>query len=98
MTFMQVIEFKTSRYNDVNELVNGWMRETEGKRTATHAVMTSDRDRPGSYLEIVEFPSYDAAMANSNLPETGKFAARMNELCDEPPVFHNLDVMRDESL
>ncbi|MBK1788695.1 hypothetical protein [Prauserella cavernicola] len=96
MTFVQLIEFKTTRYNEMNSLIDGWLRETEGKRTAAHAVMTQDRDHPGTYLEIVEFPSYDEAMANSNLPETSKFAEKMSALCDGPPVFHNLDVVRDD--
>ena len=98
MTFMQLIEFKTSHLDEFNEILDRWMSETEGKRTATHAVMTSDRDNPGTYLEIVEFPSYEEAMRNSTLPETGKFAERIQSLCDAPPVFHNLDVVREERL
>ncbi|MFF5992452.1 hypothetical protein [Prauserella flavalba] len=98
MTFMQLIEFSTSRYDEMNELMESWMRETEGKRTATHAVMGSDRDHPGTYVELVEFPSYEEAMKNSDLPETSRFAERMTALCDGPPVFHNLDVVRDEKL
>ena len=55
--------------------------------TATH-----DRDRPDTYILIVEFPSYEAAMANSALSETADFAERLAELCDSPPTFRNLDV------
>jgi hypothetical protein len=43
----------------------------------------------------VEFPSYEEAMANSELPETAEFAARLMELCDGPPTFRNLDVLRE---
>ncbi|PXY32366.1 hypothetical protein [Prauserella muralis] len=98
MTFMQLIEVKTSRYDELNELMEGWMAATEGKRTATHALLTGDRDHPGTYLQLVEFPSYEEAMRNSELPETNDFAGRLQELCDEPPVFHNLDVLRDQKL
>src|SRR5438309_2356429 len=98
MTFVQLIEFKTSRLEELNQIMDRWMSETEGKRTATHAVVMSDRDNPGTYLEIVEFPSYDEAMRNSNLPETGKFAKQITDLCDAPPIFHNLEVMRDQEL
>jgi hypothetical protein len=42
----------------------------------------------------VEFPSYQEAMTNSGLPETGEFADRLAQLCDGPPVFRNLDVRR----
>jgi hypothetical protein len=43
---------------------------------------------------MVEFESYDAAMENSNRPDTGEYAARMAELCDGPPTFYNLDVVQ----
>ena len=98
MTFVQLIEFRTSRADELNDLMDQWLRETEGKRTATRAVVMSDRDHPETYVEMVEFPSYDEAMRNSNLPETGKFAQRITELCDAPPVFHNLEVVRTQAL
>jgi hypothetical protein len=53
---------------------------------------TSDRDRPNTYVNIIEFESYESAMENSNRPETSAFAARMAGLCDGPPNFYNLDV------
>ena len=33
-------------------------------------MLTRDRDRPNTYVDIVEFPSYEDAMKNSELPET----------------------------
>jgi hypothetical protein len=45
-------------------------------------------------VQIVEFPSYEEASANSELPETAEVAARLAELCDGPPTFRNLDVAR----
>lgn len=98
MTFVQVIEYKTSRPEQLNEIMDHWLSETQGKRTATHAVLMSDRDQPGTYMELVEFPSYDEAMRNSALPETGKFAKQITNLCSEPPIFHNLEVVRDDKL
>ncbi|MEV4599026.1 hypothetical protein AB0K15_16640 [Amycolatopsis sp. NPDC049253] len=98
MSFVQVIEFKTSHPDELNELMDEWKTATQGSRTATHAVVMSDRDNPGTYMEFVEFPSYEEAMRNSELPETAKFAERIGKLCDGPPVFHNLEVVRDERL
>jgi len=46
----------------------------------------------------VEFPSYEEAMRNSNLPETDKIFREMVALCDEMPTFTDLDVVRDEQL
>jgi hypothetical protein len=92
LTFIQVIEISTTRPDDVLALVEEWDAATAGRRTAQRGTFTVDRDRPNTYLQIVEFPSYDAAMANSELPETASFAERMAALCDGPMVFRNLDV------
>ena len=47
---------------------------------------------------MVDFPSYEAATANSSLPETGEFAEKLAKLCDGPPTFRNLDVRRTDDL
>ena len=94
MTFIQLIEYSTSRNDELNALVDEWLAETEGKRSTGRATMCSDRDDTNRYVEIVEFPSYEDAMANSALPETAAFAERMGKLCDEGPAFRNLDVLR----
>ena len=95
MSFIQIIEFTTSRADDLNALLDEWLERTQGKRTASRGVQCRDRDGTNRYVQIVEFPSYEAAMANSELPETTELAARLADLCDEPPTFRNLDVTRD---
>lgn len=92
MAFIQIIEFTTARPGDVEALINEWQEQTAGRRTAQRGTFTADRDRPDVYVQIVEFPSYEEAMANSELPETAAFAERLNELCDGPMGFRNLDV------
>jgi len=94
MTFIQIIEVTTTRPQEIQELVQEWSARTEGRRTAYRATFTADRDRPGTYVQIVEFPSNQEAMANSGLPETGEFAEKLARLCDSPPAFRNLDVRR----
>ena len=94
MAFIQVIEVTTTRPEEIQELVQEWSAKTAGRRTASRATFTADRDRPGTYVQIVEFPSYREAMTNSGLPETGEFAGKLAGLCDGPPVFRNLDVQR----
>jgi hypothetical protein len=94
MSFIQIIEFTTSRGDEVNSLLDEWLEKTEGKRTATRGTQCRDRDRADTYVQIVEFPSYEAAMANSELPETAEVAARLEKLCDAPATFRNLDVGR----
>jgi hypothetical protein len=90
--FVQIIEFRTSRIKEIEEL--GRPSRTEGSSPATfrRITATADHDRPGTYYTIVEFDSYESAMENSNRPETSDFAAQFAALCDEPPVFRNLDV------
>jgi hypothetical protein len=89
--FVQIIEFQTSRPDEVKALGEQYRDRDPG--TARRSTVTADRDRPGYYLNIVEFDSYESAMENSNRPETAEFAAKMMELCDGPPKFYNLDVV-----
>ena len=95
MKFIQIIEFTTSRADELDAMLDEWLEKTQGKRTATRGVEARDRDRPNTYVQIIEFPSFEDAMANSELPETAEVAARLAELCDGPPTFRNLDVARD---
>ena len=95
MKFIQIIEFSTSRADELDAMLDEWLDKTQGKRTATRGVEARDRDRPNTYVQIIEFPSFEDAMANSELPETAEVAARLAELCDGPPTFRNLDVARD---
>ncbi len=98
MAFIQIIEITTSRPEEIQGLMDEWVTKTEGKRRTHRSTLTADRDRPGTCLQIVEFPSYEDAMANSSLPETGEFAERLVKLCDGPPAFRNLDVRRVDDL
>ncbi|MFG2330491.1 ester cyclase [Streptomyces sp. NPDC048604] len=98
MTFVQIIDCKTSRVDDLNRLMDQWVEQTEGKRTATHSIVGKDRSDASHVVEIVEFPSYDVAMRNSQLPETDRIFREMVALCDEMPTFTDLDVVRDEAL
>ncbi len=98
MAFVQIIEFTTTRPDEVEALVSEWRTKTAGRRTAQRATVTQDRERPNTYVQIVEFPSYEDAMANSNLPETASFAERLGHLCDGPMLFRNLDVRSVEEM
>ena len=98
MAFVQLIEFKTSRIDEFNALLDEWLQVTEGRRTPTRALQTKDRDNPDTYMQIVEFPSYEKAMENSARPETAAFARRLADLCDGEPVFRNLDLVREDQM
>jgi hypothetical protein len=98
MAFLQIIEVTTTRIDEVESLMDEWVRRTEGRRKTQRSVLTEDRDRPNTFVQIVDFPSYEEAMANSSLPETAEFADKLAKLCDAPPSFRNLDVRRTDDL
>ena len=97
MKFVQIIEYTTSKPDEIAKIMDAWMAATEGKRTPTREVTGKDRDDSDRYVQIVEFPSYEEAMENSELPETSQFAGQIQALCDGPAVFRNLDVVREDT-
>ncbi len=98
MSFIQIIEMVTTQPEEAERLVDEWKAQTEGRRSAQRGTLTKDRDRPDTYVQIVEFASYEDAMANSALPETTAFAERLAKLSDAPMKFLNLDVQRVDDL
>jgi hypothetical protein len=96
--FVQVIDFETTKPEEMNALMNAWESETKGmRRMSVKGLLTHDREHKNHYMEIVEFPSYEIAMENNEKPSTQKFAGRMQELCSSGPRFVNLDVERRDS-
>ena len=98
MAFIQLIEFTTAQPDAVEALVGEWMAQTAGRRTARRGTFTKDRERPDTYVQIVEFDSYEDAQANSELPETASLAKRLADLCDGPMSYRNLEVHRVEEM
>jgi hypothetical protein len=98
MAFIQIIEMRTSKIDEVEALMDEWMAKTEGRRKAHRAVLAEDRDHPGTSVQVVEFSSYEEAMANSDMPETSDYAVRIAASCDAPLAFHNLSARRVDDL
>lgn len=90
--FVQVIEWRSSRIDEVRKLNEEW-RERFSAMGPSRVTVCGDRDEQGKYLTVVEFASYEDAMKNSQDPATSEFAERMAALCEGPPTFHNLDVI-----
>lgn len=93
--FVQVIEWKTSKWDEVQKLNEEW-RERFPKTGFGRLLVGADRDSTGSFMTVVEFESYEAAMKNSEDPVTSEFAEKMAALCDGPATFRNLDVVQVE--
>lgn len=89
MAFIQIVEYETDRADELQAL----MDEAEERGDGSYSYqLTQDHDRPNHYMMIVEFPSYEAAMANSARPETDRLAKQMSTMTTSGPRYHNLDV------
>jgi hypothetical protein len=96
--FVQIIEYRTSKPDEIKALMDdyGAKREAEGEGPApVRGITCADRDESGRYFAIVEFASYEDAMANSRRADTTEFSAQMMALCDGPGKFYNLDLTEE---
>lgn len=96
MGYFQLIEVRTDDFAAFEQLHEQWLAETEGERTVVQEWIFRDRDRPDTYLVMVEFPSVEAAATNNDLPATARIAEGMATLAAEPPGFRNLDLVRQD--
>ena len=95
MPFIQIIDFETGNFDEMQAAVEEFRKATEGKRGTTRARTGKDRDRENHYVTIVEFASYEEAMRNNDLPETAALAEKMQKLSSGPPTFTDLIDSRD---
>lgn len=97
MSFIQIIEIRTSKLDEMRALEEEWEQATAGKRTLRRSILTRDRNDPDLVRVLAFFDSYESAMENSNLSETQEFSAKWAALADAPPTFIDLDVIEDRS-
>lgn len=90
--FVQLIEFRTDRIAEWSSIQDRFIAALEDRRTTRWSIVGADRDRPGTYLALVEFPDHDAAMANSAHPGTAVWFKELQAICLDEPQFRNLDV------
>jgi hypothetical protein len=87
--FIQVIQAKSSRRDEVRALIREWGEQsTEGTGFLGGTYGFTDDDE---FIGVVRFESREQAMANSGRPETDAMATKMAELMDGPPTFHDCD-------
>ena len=89
--FVQLIEFQTTRIDEVRALERRWRDAIEGAGAATAMSITKDRDRHNRYVWMIEFPSSEDAARSDELDETQYIAEQLMKLADGPAVFRNLD-------
>lgn len=97
MAFVQIMDIHTSNFDALLDLDRQWRAATEGKRTLRREVVAQDRSDPNRYLILAFFDSYESAMENSNLPETGEIAGRFGDFTDRPVAFSDFDIIQDLS-
>lgn len=88
--FIQIIQGKCTRQDELRALAEEWGREmapgAEGWLGGTYG-FTDDNQ----FLGVVRFESREAAQANSERAEQGDWARRMEELMDGPVEYHDCD-------
>lgn len=97
MSFIQIIDSRTKRFEEMSALDEQYTKDTAGKGTYRRSIVCRDRNDPDRYLTLVFFDSHEEAMRNSELPETQALAEKMMALVDGPPTFLDLDVVEDHA-
>ena len=90
--FIQLVEFEATDIDAVAVALERFRDEHPGVLTASASTIVEDRDRPGTYISIVEFPSHEIAMEQQSNPATSEFSASLAKVMSGPPRFRNLDV------
>ncbi|GGP42551.1 hypothetical protein [Streptomyces melanogenes] len=101
MKFAQIIDFETERADEMRELIRQYEEtaRAQGRKLGpSHRTLLRDRANPNRYLAVVEFDSYEEAMANSDAPETTELAKQLAALSTRPPAFTDCDVAESEDL
>jgi hypothetical protein len=95
---IQLIEYWTDRFDEVDSLLTDWVTDSQGQRTATRTRVGQDRHDPQHYIEVLEFNSVEDAELNSQLPVTDAVHQRFVPLCSRGPFFTDLLIHRDTVL
>lgn len=101
MKFTQIIEFHTDRVDELRALVQEYedqVRMEDRPDKPRHRTLLQDRDNPRRFLAVVQFESYESAMANSAHQETTALSQKLATLTLEPPAFTNCDVLEDKDI
>ena len=95
--FVQIIEFKTSRIKEIEEL--GRPSRTEGSAPPTfrRIVATADRDHPGTYFHHRRLRVL--RLGHGEFRPAGNVRVRCQDggTVRGPVIFHNLDVMWEDT-
>jgi hypothetical protein len=91
--FVQLIEFHARDLDGFRALEEEWRQRMGRETTARWMVVTADRDRADTYVQLVAFPDHASAMRNSEHPVTTEVSKKMQEVTEGEAHFRNLDVV-----
>ena len=95
MAFVQIIEFRTDKLDQIRSGGEDYEKDLAGKHKVRRRVVAEDRDHPGRYFLMAFFDSYEDAMQNSAMPETDALSKKLAALVDGPPSFSNLNIIEE---
>ena len=88
--FIQIIQGRCTRHEELHALLDRWAEElgpgADGWLGGTYGFTDDDQ-----FVAVVRFEDRERAMANSQRPEQGAWAAEMMALFDGPVEFHDCD-------
>ncbi|GAB3868250.1 hypothetical protein GCM10028801_43950 [Nocardioides maradonensis] len=88
--FIQVVQGRCTRQDEVHALLDEWRRDlaqgADGWLGGTYGFTDDDQ-----LIAVVRFESREAATANSERPEQGAWAERLGKAMDGPLEFHDCD-------
>ncbi len=90
--FVQFVEFQAKDVEGLKDALVQFRTEHPETTTAVSTKLAEDRDRPGNYVAINVFESYEKAMEQSNNPLVTEFSQSFAERM-EGRSFRNLDVL-----
>jgi hypothetical protein len=70
MAFIQIVEFRTSKINEMRKLEDKSSERAGTDTSARRTLLRADRDDPRHYFTVAFFDSYESAMQNSEHPLT----------------------------
>lgn len=92
MTFLQAIEFQGDQAR-FEQLMDRYKQLMGDQSKARRAWLLADHDRPGTFIELVEFDSFDEAMSNSTHPGTQAWSNEASPMLGSA-LFRNLDLVQ----
>jgi quinol monooxygenase YgiN len=93
--FVQIVQFQASDIDAVEEVGDRMREELGADMAVLRSTVSEDRERPGHFMIVAEFDSYESAMKQSNDPHMSGFADEMAALVNGPVTFYNLDVKHE---